>query len=121
MVRGTSLLSTQMRRAGARGVELAAWQTGARRVPSHGSTSQAQHLGTVGRLGEVEGGGTTVPCLWERWVGPEHSRAQGSRFPHASRLWHPPTCICCMAWEAVEASSRVTVQPPKPPPVMRLP
>lgn len=82
-----------------------------------------QHLGTVGRLREVEGGGAAVLLLGERQVGSKHGRALGSPFSilPTRRHRHPPTCMCCMAWGTEAASSRVTVQPPKPPPVMRLP
>lgn len=111
-------------RAGAAGVELPDLLPGrprARCVRFQGSTSDVQHLGTVGRLGEVEGGGTPVLRLWERRVGSEHCRVLGICLSHSPGLWHLPTCMCRMTWGAKEASSRVTVQPPKPPPVMRLP
>lgn len=95
----------------------------ARRVPPQGGASPLQHLSAIGRLREVEGGGSTVPLLWERQVRSEPGRALGTHFsiPPTPGRWRPPTCMCCMAWEVEAASSRVTVQPPKPPPVMRLP
>ena len=81
-----------------------------------------QHLGTIGRLGEVEGGNPVVLHLWESQAGSELRGALGTCFAMPpSYGTHSPTCMCCMAWEAAEASSKVTVQPPKPPPVMRLP
>lgn len=89
MVGGTNLLSTQMQRAGVRGLELCALLPGrphAHQVPSPGKASPAQHLGAVGRLREVEGGGASILLLRERQVGSQHSMALGT---HPSYLCVP--------------------------------
>lgn len=66
-----------------------------------GGSSQVQHLGTIGRLGEVEGGSAAVPRLWERQAGSELRGALGTCFatpptpPPALAPTHPPVCA---AW-----------------------
>lgn len=117
MVGGTSLLSSQMQRAGARGLELRDVLPGrppAPGVPPPGSASAAQHLGTIGRLREVESGGTTVLLLRGRQVRSERGRASGTHFsipPTPGAGAHPPVCAAWLGrWRRPPAGSRCSRQ-----------